>query len=536
MISRRLLCGRSYCLVIPLALLVGPAGGCRDADPASGVPSTQASRATTNPAPSESRAATAEAFADGPPTNPELRLPNILFISADTLRADHLGCYGYDKPTSPFIDSLAAEGVQFMNAFAQTSWTLPSHLSMMTSMYPHTHTVETDKRTLPGHVKTLPQLLKKAGYTTRAFVTHVFLGKSYGFSRGFDTLYDLNPRRAYPEIEPLPRSLRGSATQPQPSSRRAPASSYSKAGPFVDHLIPRLELLKNEPFFLFLHFFDPHYDYEPPEEFARMFDPTFSGVQLGKYGALNSHIKGKRGKPATIKPEALRKTMALYDAEIRYMDTHLKRLFDAMSRHGLLDNTIVVFTSDHGEEFCEHGSMEGHQWTLYDEVIHVPLIIRFPDGRFRGEQRRTIAQHIDIAPTLMALAGLDAPREFEGRNLMPLIEKGDDPNRGAEYTYSQLKRFNRKWAVRTAHHKLVFTEDTKKNFFGKPVRPGYELYDLTVDPGETNNIYDPRDAVSRHLRAVLSAWMANKKPMEHVSEPSLTDEDIQRLRDLGYLE
>ncbi len=440
---------------------------------------------------------------------------NVLFISVDTLCADHLGCYGYDRPTSPFIDGLAAEGVRFENAFAQASWTLPSHMSMMTSLYPHTHQVETDKRTLPKGAATLAQILKKAGYSTTAFVTHAFLSNAYQFARGFDFVEDIHP-----QVDAKGRKL----------------TSATKADRFVDRVAVWIREQPRRPFLLFLHLFDPHYDYQPPAEFATMFDPDYRDNAPGRYGALRRYIRQVSKKAVSIPADYVRKVLALYDAEIRFTDTHLKRLFGLLEEAGLLEDTLVVFTSDHGEEFGEHGSMEGHQWTLYDEVLHVPLILRFPDGAFGGAEREAIVQLIDIAPTVLDALGMDVPDAFEGRSLIPLIERGDQSRRGPQYTFSQLKRFNKKWAVRSRRFKLIFTEDTTVNRFGVPITPGFELYDLANDPGERNNIFEPQSGPAQLLGPVLRSWRVDKKPMAQVDTPTLTSEQIQQLKELGYME
>jgi arylsulfatase A-like enzyme len=388
-------------------------------------------------------------------------------------------------------------------------------MSILTARYPHSHRVERIAHTLPRSETTLAQHLGRAGYSTAAFVTWIYLSKKFGFGRGFDRFDELLPSSSR-EID---RSLREAV----------------KAEVLVEHVSAWAQGNPRTPFFLFLHLYDPHAHYEPPLEYARMFDPRCTDLREGTYSYLSRHIKGLSRDVVRIGPSALLRVIALYDGEIRYSDTQLQRLFAVFERCGLLENSIVIFTSDHGEEFDEHGSMEGHQWTLYDEVLRIPLIICFPDDRYAGMHIKTVVESIDIAPTILAYLGLDIPDAFEGRNLLPLFETGAAAGQ-PRYTFSQIKRFNRKWAVRGCGYKLVYTEDTGVNTFGVPIVPGYELYDLIDDPGEQHNIWAPSLPVAQRLQATLNAWMLDHEPLQPVPAPELTPEELERLRSLGYVE
>ena len=327
------------------------------------------------------------------PADEPMARPNVLVVSVDTLRADHLGAFGYGRETSPFLDSLAREGVRFERAFAPASWTLPSHMSLFTSSYPHTHRVENEQRSLPEAIPTLATILRDAGYRTTGFVSWVYLSASFGFDQGFDAFHELLP----------------------PAGQRGPDGHYAvKAGPFVDEVLAWADESPGEPFFLFLHLCDPHMSYEPPLEIAREFDPTLDGVQHGDYDHLKQYIRGLHPAAVRVGPDELARATALYDGEIRYTDTELGRLFLGLEQRGLLDETLIVFNSDHGEEFDDHGSMEGHGWTLYDEVLHVPLILVFPDGRGAGATVERVVQTIDVAPTILDLLDLSPPPSFEG--------------------------------------------------------------------------------------------------------------------------
>lgn len=440
--------------------------------------------------------------------------PNVILISVDTLRADHLGCYGYERPTSPTIDLLARRGVRFDQVFSQSSWTVPSHLSLLTSRYPHSHGVETDEQRLPDDVTTLAEALGQAGYFTSAFISWVYVSDRYGFGQGFDEYHELLPRE-----DEVTSSTEASI----------------KASAFVDRVVEWADLGPRQPFFLFLHLFDPHINYEPPAPFDEMFGTPLPGKREGTFEYLRRYIKGVHHEPERIPTDRLAGALGLYDGEIRFTDHELGRLLIALGDRGLLDNSVVVFTSDHGEEFDDHGSMEGHQWTLYDEVLHIPLIMVFPHDRFAGRTVQAVAQSIDVAPTILDFLDLDIPAEFQGRSLMPLLERGA-AEVGPRMAFSEIKRFNEKWALRTPTHKLIYTKDIGLNARGVPVVPGYELYDTSRDPRERENIYEESDPLARRLVALLRRWMEEDPATDTLPVPPLDERNLDRLRGLGYVD
>ncbi|MDA8020626.1 MAG: sulfatase-like hydrolase/transferase [Thermoanaerobaculia bacterium] len=441
--------------------------------------------------------------------------PNVLLISIDTLRADHLGSYGYARDTSPFLDSLAAVGVRFHSAFAQASWTLPSHMSLLTSTYPGTHRVETSRRALPSAIPTLAEQLQGAGYATAGYVSWIYLKSEYGFGRGFDRYVELLPET----------SLQDSATH---------HSIRSEA--FVDRALEWVRDPPAQPWFLFLHLFDPHMSYEPPLDIAQRYDPSLDGLQSGSYEVLSRYIDGLRDDAPAVPPEVLRHATALYDGEVRFVDRALRRFFAALEDRGLLESTVVVVTSDHGEELDDHGSMEGHQWTLYDEVIRVPLIVVLP-GSFSSRERSSrvenrMVQTIDVAPTVLELGGIEVPAEFEGRSLVPLLR--EESVDWEEFAFSQIRRFNLKWALRTPSHKLIYNQDPETDERGMPIRAGFELFDLVADPREQDNLYDPEDPLTQKLMARLRQLIEERPDYGAGEAPILSDEELERLKALGY--
>ena len=276
---------------------------------------------------------------------------NVVLISIDTLRADRLGCYGYARDTSPVIDALAAEGLRFSEAVSVTSWTLPAHATLLTGLYPAEHGLVTDRIRLPESPPTLATILSEAGYHTAGIVSHVYLGSRWGFDRGF-------------------------AAFDETLGAGSPHSVVAER--VVDKALKALGAWREEhggkPLFLWLHIFDPHWAYVPPKPYDSLFDPDYEGGVDGGYASLRPHIRALR-RPGESAPALADRDLAhleaLYDGEVRYVDDQLGRFFTALRDAGLWEETLVAVVSDHGEEFMEHGSLEGHQWTLFDEVVMV---------------------------------------------------------------------------------------------------------------------------------------------------------------------
>jgi len=439
--------------------------------------------------------------------------PNVLLVSIDTLRADHVGSHGYRRETTPHLDELAREGVRFTQAFTTASWTLPAHMSIMTSRYPHQHGVQSTKQRLDDAIPTLAQLFRDSGYQTGAIVSWFFVGKRYGFDRGFESFEELLPRR---------HSLAGARRGEQ----------------VVDAALAWLEARDSRrPFFLFVHLFDPHLNYDPPEPYAKLFGGDSPIPDAGRYERLRPYIQGLQREPRRIPAAELEQVVALYDGEVRYADDQLGRLLAALASREQADRTVVLVTSDHGEELDDHGSMEGHQWTLYDEVLHVPLILRTPDGP-RGRTVDALVEILDIAPTLLALAGIDPPPDFRGRSLLPWLADRE-PGSKDRLVYSQIERFNSRSAVRGDCYKLIHTRARGKSASGTPNPERFELYDLRSDPGERENLYAARPELVASLRAALAHWesdgFAGERPSD-LPEPAFSEEERAQLERLGYLE
>ncbi|MCZ6598713.1 MAG: sulfatase [Planctomycetota bacterium] len=324
--------------------------------------------------------------------------PNLILISIDTLRADRLGCYGYERDTSPAIDALAERGVLFRTAIAESSWTLPSHVTMLSGLYPSTHGVERPERRPGSGTRLLAERLRDAGWTTFAITDGGWLSPAFGFARGF---LDYRAELAGTEAH-------------------------------VNELIQRIEpLLGGErPFFAFLHTYDVHCPYDPPEPYASLFrsEERAEIETAGRCG--NPHFNAM-----DLDAGEARFLSDRYDGSIRRVDDALRGLFDLLEERGALEDTVVVLTSDHGEEFLEHGRI-GHERTLEREVLFVPLIVVAPGLGPRVETHPVGL--VDIVPTVLELLGLPAAADVEGQSLVRLARGEAADGEYLPYRYSEL--------------------------------------------------------------------------------------------------
>jgi arylsulfatase len=407
--------------------------------------------------------------------------PSVLLVSIDTLRRDHVSAYGYERGTTPALDELAREGALFENAMSSSNWTLPAHMSMLTGLPPSLHGVEQERDRVDPGVRMLAESFREAGYATAGFVSHVLLEKKFGFDRGFDVY----------EVEADQRAER--------VSQRA---------------LDWLEQRGDEPFFLFLHYFDPHWDYDPPDVFWRRFGSP--PRQLGRFAQLFRYVRRDEPMPPAVRRHAL----ALYDAEIAYTDQEIARVLAWLRRSGRLDRTAVAVISDHGEEFGEHASF-GHGTHLHGEVTAVPLLLRFPPRIAPGTRRSDLAGPVDLAATLLRLSGLAPAPQFlrEGVALFPAAGAATSaPDRAlvAESSRNGPKRF----AIRRGDAKLLGAGSYRPVSFRKregrveafelpavPIEPA--LYDLRLDPGEARNLVGEPGAQpeAERLRAELLRYV-----------------------------
>lgn len=443
--------------------------------------------------------------------------PNILWISIDTLRADHLGCYGYARDTSPRMDALAAEGVVFEDAWSTSSWTLPAHLSMLTGLPVSAHCGCNEPQNLPQRTadhslrgRFLAQDLVLAGYDTAGFYTFRYLDPTFGFGPGFET-WKYVPRtyQTEPEIFAEFKALRAAndrAGMDALVARRPELFDVHRVwtGEVVDQGLAWIDgkrAAADAPFLLFLHLFDVHDPYLPPPPFDRRFDPDYAGEIDGQ----NLATVDSRMRP-DMEARDLEHLIALYDGEIAAVDAQIGRLLDALAARDLAENTIVVITSDHGEEFFEHGA-KLHANALYRESAHVPMILRFP-RRWSANRRVTgAASLIDLVPTLRAACGLEADPRLPGLDLAQTFETGKIPD--DREVLSELVKIRREhvfWTtslVDARSHYLI--ENSKPVADGLPRVSRFDRVSDPLERGEPEPVaWDSEVGV--RLAQRLDAW------------------------------
>lgn len=461
---------------------------------------------------------------------PEPRPPNIILVSIDSLRADHVRSYGYERETTPHLDRIAREGAAFETAVAESSWTIPSHATLLTGVGSRVHGMETGYVRLSPRRRTLAHVLKEHGYRTAGVFSGPYLHPVFGFDQGFDTYESVIPAL------PMPPGRAGPAPGTDAVNRIMESQEEALRRPtgaaVTDRALRLLQEAAGRPFFLFLHYFDVHYDYDPPEPYWRRFDPDYRGTFTGRDFVNNPDIHD--GMNAV----ALRHLLARYDGEILYTDEQIGRLVDALDRNGLSASTLLLVTSDHGDEFFEHED-RGHRRSLFEETVRVPLVVRFPGRVPAGRRIGGLARHVDVAPTLLAYAGIRAP--MEGVDLRPSLESGLPPP--VEYAVSRLVRnpVKNEWvSVRTRERKYILRRQGD--------RRTELLYDLRTDPGEHDPIMtvvrrspeepDPAGPLSR-ARSLLVEWDRRARPDRVVGldKPGdLSPEMLERLRALGYVQ
>jgi arylsulfatase A-like enzyme len=416
--------------------------------------------------------------------------PNILLVSIDTLRARSLGAYGYARDTSPFLDSIAERGALFENAITASVTTSPAHMSLFTGLYPVRHGIREGLHRKASHAVTLARHFRDAGYRTAAFTENGYLLRRRGFGDGF---------AQYTENVGETRKAPGEARRTFGQARRW------------------LEAKAETPFFLFVHTYEVHSPYDPEASYAPLFRND------GEAGAGSAAIRDARDR---------------YDREIRIVDEELERLFAAIDEAGLAESTIVVITSDHGEEFAEHGGYQ-HGGAVYEESVRVPLVFVGP-GRIPGPQRHAApVSLVDVAPTLLELAGVPVPEELDGTSLAGTLERGDAP---AAHMIVSEARAKKRWLDPTRQvgwnpPLFAVRQGNSKFIVHRPASGTAEPmlhFDLADDPTERQPLaIDPEAAraVDAAVDRYLGRSSAQPGPDTDVS-PMLKE----RLRALGYAE
>jgi arylsulfatase A-like enzyme len=425
---------------------------------------------------------------------------NVVLIVPDTVRADHLGLYGYGRPTSPELDRWAESGAVFDHAFATSPWTLPSFASIYTGQLPSRHSaglVMPDSNSgrafvrLDPTVPTLAEILAQEGYATGAVINNPFLHAEFGVARGFET-YDYVP---------------GNNEQ------------IRRADVMVNRALGWLDGRDGRPFFLLVHLFDPHMNYDPPISVRGRFTKGYEGKLAYPVADLEGIRKGRIPLDAADREFII----GAYDEELLFVDIQLGRLLEGIRSRGLLDDTVVVLVSDHGEEFFDHGGFE-HGHTVYQELLHVPMVVWGPDVR-----AGRIADPVSIAdlyPTILDALELPRDSEIAAESLWKRVQGGEPPTPRSLVAEGNLYGPEHKALLRWPH-KVIVNTVTQKRW----------LYDLAQDPSEKQDLAGPQAAVMVRLLSELQQTVrtaTRQRIQKHEAE--IPAETREQLRALGYLD
>jgi len=446
---------------------------------------------------------------DAPPAR------NVIFIVVDALRADHVGAYGHSRPTTPFLDRFAEQSVLFERAYSATSWTLPSLASYMSSVYPSVHGLrkrpdQEDHNRLPEEFVTLAESLSEHGLHTASITAQPWLSDQTGLTQGFDHV-----------------STVGNATH------------VDEAHQVTRALTAWLRENHEQPFFLYAHYMGPHSPYEAPPRYKGRFTAELERTatvdrfeqlyeeqnQLLAYREIVTHARDEGLTAADIEYLS-----AQYDEKLAYADSQLGVLFDEVRQLGLLDDTLIVITADHGEAFFEHGTIF-HGQHVHEELVRVPLIVRLPGARMADRRVVSVAETIDIYPTIHDVLELSVPEGIQGQSLVPLMhgEEGDGVAFSEGFGY---RIATRDWSSLYDYSMTPERTDT--------IVPR-AMYHLATDPLERVEL-DPvgGPAQSRHVRLANQVWQEINDVAEYwQAQPAAAEIDPEtaaRLRSLGYLQ
>lgn len=426
--------------------------------------------------------------------------PNILFITVDALRADHLESNGYFRETSPELSELAARGAYFANTSVQAPLTIPSLFIMMSGILLYGGTI-------PEDVQTLAELLKSEGYATAAFIRNPLLElDSRGLERGFDSFF-------------CPESVVDPDTEAESQLLLADRQLYAH-DLRAEELLERAHgwLVQNQskqPFFLWVHLFDPHDPYSPPSPYDSLFDEDYTGTMTGDIRRPSGTDKPLLEKvEKNPPPDDHRHIIALYDGEIRYVSKQIGLFLDKLQKNGLEKNTLIVVSADHGESLGEH-NLWGHGLSLYETELHIPLIMVMPGRIPAGKVITKPVESADIVPTILSLVGKEITMELAGKDLTPFFKNDPDFDAGAFARWRSLRSF------RLERWKMITTEEGK-----------FELYDLQNDPLETKNLVSEDPRLLRILDIRLQAAAGRRTVL---SDKKATETLADDLKSLGYL-
>jgi len=440
--------------------------------------------------------------------------PNVILISIDTMRADVLGCYSGGPSVTPNIDRFANESVLFENAITVSPWTLPAHMSMFTGLYPSKHRLNYPKtspffwqKPTPLHreIRTLGEIFRSRGYSAAAFTGGGYVKGAWGFGRGFD-VYD---------------------------------DKKLKIDKGVSAAIDWLNKKDDSPFFLFLHTYTMHAPYLGHKllnsELKLISDEKYDEF-VEEYHQLDK-LNDCQTKDCRLTEEKISDLWKLYQEAARVVDLEFSRFISFLNAEGLAENTLVILTSDHGEEFYEHQALlHGH--TLYSEQLNIPLIVHWPRHMKPGARIKTLVSNIDIFPFLCDIA--DAEHHSDGRSLIDIINGKTVKDLADRKVFSESTLFTQQKSLTTKTHKIILNTRWYFSFWPwKPNNQRWQFYDNNADPQEKENISSQRGEAFKGLRSGLIQQMKNNKKnrRERSKENQLSDKKlIEDLRSLGYMQ
>lgn len=463
-----------------------------------------------------------------------MKNPNIILISIDTLRSDHLSCYGYQRTTTPHIDKIAEKGVLFKNGYSTAVWTPPAHASMLTGYYPSQHKVIHQNK-LNDDIPTVAQLLKKQGYHTAGFVNNSQVGELVGLSKGHDAFHEVWQGFSRKQVFRLgAHKIREFLGYSDDGAARTNQLAFNWL---------RKGWNREQPFYMFIHHIDAHNPLKAPRPFLFHFlsKELRSQVDMEKIWKVADNPLACFTDDIQLNEAELEALTCLYDEEIRYVDHIIGQLVTLLEEMKVFDDTLLILTADHGEHLGEHG-MYSHVASLYEPIVHIPFILRYP-RELSPQVREEYVQIVDIFPTISAACNSEASdSNLTGRNLLESNADGDPRFLFAEWegripffvkdrlNDSNRKRIteqfsNKQWMCRRDEFKLINDE-----------HGNYELYNTTSDPNETENLNEKNPAIFDQLRDELEEWKSNADSTRPSDTYEYKDERLKKhLKALGYL-
>jgi arylsulfatase A-like enzyme len=484
--------------------------------------------------------------------------PNVVVVVMDTARARETIRSERRDAELPALDRLAEDGTEYTRAFASAPWTLPSHASLFTGTYSSKHGAHAGHKHLDDDLPTLAEAFRANGYETVAVSNNTWISEEFGFARGFDTVYktwqyvqtdtDLGEIARTKRGMEMVRALAARLVDGNPAVNVANAiygqffrkrndDGARRTNNWVGNWLA--DRTRNDPFFLFVNYLEPHLEYRPPKALAERFLPD--GVAYEEAMDVPQDAWGYIAGDVSLTDRELEILRALYRAEITYLDKRIGELREHLETANEFEDTVFVVTSDHGENIGDHGMMD-HQYCLYDTLLHVPLIVH--GGEFDDGQVDDLVQLTDLAPTLLDAAGIDAPEmreEFQGQSFYPAVETEPRNHTISEYMAPQpsmdalreqvgplsddVTRLDRSLrAIRTDEEKLIRGSDSTREF-----------YEMGNDPNESRNIMEENPERMEALEMVLENWLDSFEHTDASGSVSMSASTEARLEDLGYL-